>query len=72
VRGRDDAHVDLDGLHAAHAFELALLQHAQQLGLDRQRNLANLVQQDRAAVCQLETPLAVGDRASKGTLHVTE
>ena len=33
VGRRDDAHVDLDGLLAAHALELALLQHAQQLEL---------------------------------------
>ena len=38
--------------------DLALLQHAQQLGLQRQRHLADLVEQDRAAVGQLEEALA--------------
>jgi hypothetical protein len=33
VRRRHDAHVDLDRLGAADPFELALLQHAQQLDL---------------------------------------
>jgi hypothetical protein len=35
VGGGDDAHVDLDRAVAAHALEFALLQHAQQLDLDR-------------------------------------
>ena len=58
VGGGDHAHVHADGLLAAHAPELALLQHAQQLGLRAQRHLADLVQEDAAAVGQLEEALA--------------
>ena len=39
---------------AADALELALLEDAQQLGLDRRRDLADLVEEQRAAVGELE------------------
>ena len=42
------------GAAAAQARELAILQHLQQLGLQRRRHLADFVQQDRALVAQLE------------------
>ena len=61
------AHVDRDlGLGADRAH-LALLQRAQQLGLQRERHLADLVEEQRAAVRLLEQALAallgVGERA---------
>ena len=54
VRRRDHAHVDANGLAAADALELALLQHAQQLDLHVQRHVADLVEEQRAAVGELE------------------
>jgi len=57
VGGGDHPHVDLHGLDSAQSLELALLQHAQQLDLGRRRQLADLVQEQRAAVGQLETAL---------------
>ena len=56
VRGRHEAHVDLDGLRSAHALELALLQQAQQLHLHRWANVADLVEEERAAVGELDPP----------------
>ena len=50
VGGRHQAHVDLDLALPAQAHQRALLQRAQQLGLQGQRQLANLVQKDGAAV----------------------
>ena len=47
----------LIGLHAAQALELPLLQHAQQLHLGGQAQLAHLVQEEGAAVGQLEAAL---------------
>ena len=44
----------LTGRGAADARELALLEHAQELGLHRQRQLADLVEEQRAAVGGLE------------------
>ena len=46
----------------ADALELALLEHAQQLGLQLERDLADLVEEERAAVGELEAP---GDRATR-------
>ena len=57
VGGGDDADVDLDVFLAAEAAERAALEHAEQGRLHRQRQLADLVQEDRAAVRQLERAL---------------
>ena len=54
VGGRDHAHVDGDHLRAADAADLALLERAQQLGLQLERQLADLVEEERAAVRLLE------------------
>src|SRR5436189_120777 len=68
VRRRDDADVDVDGLRAAEARELALGEHAQELHLRGERHLAHLVEEERAAVGELEAtlapPLGAGERAA--------
>ena len=56
VGGRDDAHVDLDRPRASEPLELAGFQHAQQLRLQVQRQLADLVEKERRAVRDLESP----------------
>ena len=50
VGGGDHADVDLDAAPRADALDDLLLQHAQQLGLQRRRQLADLVEKDGAAV----------------------
>ena len=72
VRGRDDPHVDLDGLAAADPLELALLQHAQQLDLHVERQVADLVEKQRAAVGQLEPAGPTRHRAGERPLLVAE
>ncbi|MDT4824412.1 hypothetical protein FQZ97_576590 [compost metagenome] len=72
VGGGDDAHIDVLRLVAAHALEGALLQHAQQLDLHRQRHVADLVEEQGAAVGQLEAPCPAGDGTGEGTLLVAE
>ena len=69
---RDDAHVDLDRLVAAHALELALLQHAQELDLHLQRQVADLVEEQRAAVGELEAALPPRHGAGERALLVAE
>jgi hypothetical protein len=54
VGGGHDAHVDLACLGRPDAAHLALAQHAQQLGLQVERELAELVEEDGAAVGALE------------------
>ena len=53
----DEADVDLDRLDAADPLELALLQHAQQLDLGGEVDVADLVEKERAAVGPLEAAL---------------
>ena len=55
VAGGQHPHVDPDGAGAAHAIDLALLQRAEQLGLQAGVHLADLVEQQRAAGGRLGT-----------------
>ena len=57
---------------AADALEDALLQHAQQLHLHGQAHVADLVEEQRAALGDLEAALARGDGAGERALLVTE
>jgi hypothetical protein len=72
VGGRHDAHVDLDGARAAHALEAALLQHAQQLGLQLGFELADLVEKQGSPIGQLEATAMVRHGAREGPLFVPE
>ena len=58
VGGGDPAHVGAQGLAAADALEGPLLQHAQQLGLQAGRQLADLVEEEGAALGELSAVLA--------------
>ena len=60
------------GLRAADALELVLLQHAQQLDLRLERQLPDFVQEDGAAVGQLEAALLLLHRAGEGAALVAE
>ena len=57
MRGRDDADVHFLRLRGAEPLERAFLQHAQELGLQVEREIADLVEKQRAAVGQLEATL---------------
>src|SRR5690606_30663676 len=46
----DKTDIHLDGAAAADPFELAFLEHAQQLGLERRRQFADLVEKQRPAI----------------------
>ena len=54
VGGGDDAHVHGNRLRAADALEGLLLEHAQELHLRAGRQVADLVQEERALVGLLE------------------
>ena len=59
VRRRDDAHVDAGHRRVgAERLDRPLLQDAQELGLRGQRDLGDLVEEQRAAVGRLEAPVA--------------
>ena len=57
VGGGDHPDVDLFGALGAERLELALLQDAQQLGLQGRAHRADFVEENRAAVGQLELAL---------------
>src|SRR5262245_19341972 len=72
VRGRDDAHVDgLCGV-GAYSADRPGFQGPQELWLHRQRQLSNLVEEQRTAVCLLEYAAPIGDRAAERAAHVAE
>ena len=64
--------VGLDGARPADRAELVLLQHAQQLGLEGWLHLADLVEQDRAAVGQLEQARSLGNGTGEGAAAMAE
>ena len=69
---REHADIDLVRAIAADALDLALLEHAQELGLQRDVELADLVEEDRAAVGLLEAAGVLRDRAGEAALLVAE
>src|SRR5581483_3541342 len=63
---RDNSHIDLDGLIAAHPLEGAGLEHAQDLGLRCRGHVPNFVQEQRAAIALLELTDPLQGRPRKG------
>src|SRR5262249_33833984 len=72
VAGRDDPDGDLDRLGPADALELPGLQDAKQLGLEARRDVARLVEQERAFVGQLEATDLATLGPGEGALLVAE
>ena len=72
VGGGEDAHVHPHRRGAAEPVDLALLQRAQQLGLQPDVHLADLVEQQRAAIGRLELADAARDGAGERALLVAE
>ena len=72
VGGGDDADVHLDRPVAADRLELFLLQHPQQLHLRRDREFANLVEEQRAAVRQFESSDTGVRSSGERPTHVAE
>ena len=62
----------LPRLGRAERADLAVLEHAQQAHLHARVRLADLVEEDRAAVRDLEQALLVGVRAGEGAAPVAE
>ena len=72
IGGGDQAGVGADGARTAEAFEFALLQNAQEFGLQLDRNFADFVEEDRAAMGQFEAADALRDGAGEGAFFVAE
>ena len=72
VRRREHAYVHLDRLVATDALYLLILEYAQELGLQAEVELADLVEEDRAAVGLLELADLAGVRAGERAFLVSE
>ena len=72
VAGGDDPDVHRDGGWAAEPLDALLLEDAQQFGLHVQRQLADLVEEDRGAVRHLEPADLLGERAGVRALLAAE
>src|SRR5689334_791747 len=72
VGGADDAHVDRLGLGGAEREELLRLEDAQQLRLRVERHVADLVEQQGAAVSHADEAGLVADGAGEGAAAITE
>src|SRR5207244_5387672 len=72
VRGRHQSDVDSFGARAAETLELLLLEHPEQLRLQLERDVADLVEEDRPLVRQLEPPDPLRDRTREGAPLVAE
>ena len=69
VRGRDEAHVDLHRPVGPDRGHPLLLDRAQELGLERERHLADLVEEERPAVGHLEEAAPVSVAPVKAPLR---
>src|SRR5580698_1037965 len=72
VGSHDHASVHANGFRAAEPLELALLEHAQQFGLQTERQVANFVQENRSSMGLFESPDAVAHGARECALDVSE
>ena len=72
VGGREDAGIDFDPRRSADRLHRLFLQDAQHLGLRLQAHVADLVEEDRAAVGDLELAAPIGDGAGERAAHVAE
>ena len=68
----NDAYVDLDVLVAAYAADPVFLKRPQHLGLRRQRHVADLVHEQRAAVGLFELAPSLLDGRGEGAAFVAE
>ena len=72
VRSGNHPHVHRDHLRSAHALHFAGLQHAQELRLQAQVELADLVEKQRSTVRDLEAAAAAIRGASERPAFVAE
>src|SRR5262249_279178 len=72
ISGRDEANVDLQRARPAQAFELALLQNAQELHLNGRGDVADLIEEERAFIGELKLARLGRESAGEGALLEAE
>ena len=72
VGGRNDAHIDRHLAFSTHRTQRALFEHAQQPGLQSQRQLTDFVQEQAAAAGVVKQTVTVLAGAGESALHMAE
>src|SRR3984957_6730467 len=72
IGGGNDAHLGVTCAVTTDRLKLAVLQHAEQLGLHFWRQIADLVEKKGTAVRQLKAPDSIGHGPAKSVLKVTK
>ena len=72
VRRRQHPHIDPQAAVIADALNIAILQHAQQFGLQRQRQFADFVKKQGAVIRHLKFTAAFADSPGKCPFHMAE
>src|SRR5215471_9119128 len=72
VSSRNHAYIHLLSARAAQPLKLALLQDAQQFGLQVERNVTHFIQKQGSFICQLESSWLSHDGAGEGAFFVPE
>src|SRR5262249_6711699 len=72
VGGGDQTGIGPQGSRASQPLELALLEHAQEFGLEFERDLADFIEKYRTPMRQLEAPDALRDGARERAFLVAE
>src|SRR5260370_13239061 len=70
IGGGDQPHVHPDRLRASQALELLILQNAQQLGLQLQRDVSYLVEQQSALIRQFQPAELLAYRSGEGSFFL--
>src|SRR5947209_5969174 len=72
IRCRDQSHIDAAASRGTHRFEFSCLQNAKQLRLLAQRNIRDLIEEERAAIGKIEAADAVGLGVGEGAANMPE
>ena len=72
IGGCDQPQIHFDRSRPSQPFEFMVLQNPQQLGLQLQRDFADLVEEESAFISQFQAPNLLPDRSGKCALFVTE
>ncbi len=70
IRSCKHSHVDAPGRGRSDALKISRFENAQKLGLQIERYVRNLIQEQRAAVREFESPHAICSRVGKCALYV--
>lgn len=72
IGGSENAHIDLLGFCGTQGLKFPLLQNAQQLSLNLERQLSDLIQKEGSPIGQTKVAWLVGSRVGESIFDVTK